>query len=143
MDPTVWGPKLWFVIHTFALNYPIKIAQPDDILHRVTSSAFEFKGVVATIKNRLKSTILEIQDLDGNVLLDNIGEYKAEAGTIAINAFEPSQIITGHSYLIFSVVPEQDSFIKPLRNYILRLDTAKSSATATIDRQTTSLEVTV
>lgn len=22
MDPTVWGPKLWFVIHTFALNYP-------------------------------------------------------------------------------------------------------------------------
>jgi len=130
-------------LNTFALNYPIKIAQPDDILHRVTSSAFEFKGVVATIKNRLKSTILEIQDLDGNVLLDNIGEYNAEAGTIAINAFEPSQIITGHSYLIFSVVPEQDSFIKPLRNYILRLDTAKSSATATIDRQTTSLEVTV
>ena len=22
MDPTVWGPKLWFVIHTVALNYP-------------------------------------------------------------------------------------------------------------------------
>ena len=22
MDPEVWGPKLWFVIHTFALNYP-------------------------------------------------------------------------------------------------------------------------
>jgi hypothetical protein len=22
MDPIVWGPKLWFVIHTFALNYP-------------------------------------------------------------------------------------------------------------------------
>lgn len=130
-------------LNTFTLNYPIKIATPDDALHRVTSSAFEFKGVVATIKNRLKSTVLEIQDLDGNVLLDNIGEYNAEAGTIAINAFEPSQIITGHSYLIFSVVPEQDSFIKPLRNYILRLDTAKSSATATIDRQTTSLEVTV
>ena len=130
-------------LNTFTLNYPIKIATPDDALHRVTSSAFEFKGVVPTIKNRLKSTVLEIQDLDGNVLLDNIGEYNAEAGTIAINAFEPSQIITGHSYLIFSVVPEQDSFIKPLRNYILRLDTAKSSATATIDRQTTSLEVTV
>ena len=130
-------------LNTFTLNYPIKIATPDDVLHRVTSSAFEFKGVVATIKNRLKSTVLEIQDLDGNVLLDNIGEYNATAGTIAINAFEPSQIITGHSYLIFSVVPEQDSFIKPLRNYILRLDTAKSSATATIDRQTTSLEVTV
>ena len=22
MDPNVWGPKLWFVIHTMALNYP-------------------------------------------------------------------------------------------------------------------------
>ena len=22
MDPTVWGPKLWFVIHTMALNFP-------------------------------------------------------------------------------------------------------------------------
>ena len=22
MDPKVWGPKLWFVIHTLALNYP-------------------------------------------------------------------------------------------------------------------------
>ena len=22
MDPSVWGPKLWFVIHTVALNFP-------------------------------------------------------------------------------------------------------------------------
>ena len=22
MDPTIWGPKLWFMIHTIALNYP-------------------------------------------------------------------------------------------------------------------------
>ena len=22
MDPTVWGPKLWFMIHTIAINYP-------------------------------------------------------------------------------------------------------------------------
>jgi len=22
MDPSVWGPKLWFVIHTMALNFP-------------------------------------------------------------------------------------------------------------------------
>ena len=130
-------------LNTFALNYPTKIAAPDDVLHRVTTSSFEFKGVVATIKNRLNSTVLQIQDLKGNVLLDNVGEYNAVAGTIAINAFEPSQITTGQSFLIFSVVPEQDSFIKPLRNYILRLDTAKSSATATVDRQTTSLEVTV
>lgn len=22
MDPNIWGPKLWFMIHTIALNYP-------------------------------------------------------------------------------------------------------------------------
>ena len=22
MDPTVWGPKLWFFIHTLAFNFP-------------------------------------------------------------------------------------------------------------------------
>ncbi len=130
-------------LNTFTLNYPVKIATPDDVLHRISSSSFEFGGVIGTMKNRLSSTVLEIQDLNGNVLLDNVGEYNAEAGTISVNAFEPSQISTGQSFLIFSVVPEQDSFIKPLRNYILRLDTAKSSATATVDRQTTSLEVTV
>ena len=130
-------------LNTFTLNYPVKIATPDDVLHRVSSSSFEFGGVIGTMKNRLSSTVLEIQDLNGNVLLDNVGEYDPAAGTISVNAFEPSQIATGQSFLIFSVIPEQDSFIKPLRNYILRLDTAKSSATATIDRQTTSLEVTV
>ena len=128
-------------LNTFTLNYPVKISTPDDVTHRITTSTFEFKGVTATIKNRLSSNILEIQDLDGNVLLDNVGEYNASAGTISINAFEPSQITTGQSYLIFSIVPEQDSVIKPLRNYILKLDTAKSSVTATVDRQTTSLEV--
>ncbi len=128
-------------LNTFTLNYPVKIATPDDVVHRVTTSTFEFKGVTATIKNRLNSNVLEIVDLLDNVLLDNVGEYNASSGTISINAFEPSQITTGHSYLIFSIVPEQDSVIKPLRNYILKLDTAKSSATATVDRQTTSLEV--
>ena len=44
MDPTVWGPKLWFVIHTFALNYP---NQP----------TYEDKRVMEEFFNNLKSTI--------------------------------------------------------------------------------------
>ena len=130
-------------LNTFILNFPVKISTPDDILFRIQSSAFEFKGVVATIKNKLSSTVLQVFDLDGNVLLDNVGEYTPATGIIAVNAFEPSQVISGQPYLIFSIVPEQESNIKPLRNFILKLDTARSSTTAVIDRQTTSLEVTV
>ena len=130
-------------LNTFVLNFPVKISTPDDILFRVQSSAFEFKGVVATIQNKLSSTVLQVFDLDGNVLLDNVGEYTPSTGLIAINSFEPSQVTSGQPYLIFSVTPEQESNIKPLRNFSLKLDTARSSSTAIVDRQTTSLEVTV
>tara|TARA_B100001093_G_scaffold509521_1_gene573701 strand:+ start:1686 stop:2156 length:471 start_codon:yes stop_codon:yes gene_type:complete len=44
MDPTVWGPKLWFVIHTFALNYP-------------DNPSYEDKRVMEEFFNNLKSTI--------------------------------------------------------------------------------------
>ena len=29
MDPTVWGPKLWFALHTMTFNYPIKPTYQD------------------------------------------------------------------------------------------------------------------
>ena len=98
---------------------------------------------MSSIKNRLSSTILEIVDLDGNVLLDNVGEYNAADGIISIIGLRPTQIISGQAFLPIKVTPQNDGVIKPLRNYILRIDTSKSSATANIDRQTTSLEVNV
>jgi hypothetical protein len=33
MDPKVWGPKLWFVIHTLALNYSDNPSYEDKRLH--------------------------------------------------------------------------------------------------------------
>lgn len=44
MDPTVWGPKLWFVIHTFALNYP-------------DNPTYENKRVMEEFFNNLKHSI--------------------------------------------------------------------------------------
>jgi hypothetical protein len=29
MDPTVWGPKLWFALHTMTFNYPINPTYQD------------------------------------------------------------------------------------------------------------------
>ena len=130
-------------LNTFNLNFPTAIATPDDVFFRVESGPFEFNGVVSSIKNRLSSTILEIVDLDGNVLLDNVGEYNAADGIISIIGLRPTQIISGQAFLPIKVTPQNDGVIKPLRNYILRIDTSKSSATANIDRQTTSLEVNV
>ena len=44
MDPIVWGPKLWFVIHTFALNYP-------------DNPTYEDKRVMEEFFNNLKWSI--------------------------------------------------------------------------------------
>lgn len=128
-------------LQTFELAYPMKLATPDDINYIVSSSIFQYKGVVAQIKNRLEDTRLEIVDVDGNVLLDNVGQYTPADGTVEIVGFAPEAFLGGTQYLKVSVVPENPSLVTPLRNYVIRLDAAESSATARIDRQTSSSRV--
>ena len=128
--------------NTEVLAFPMKIASPDDINHVVLSSVFTFENKVCQVKNILSGTTLQIIDVDGNVLLDNVGEYKPADGQVEIIGFKPQAFIGGDTFIKFSVTPENQSVVKPLRNYILRFDTAKSSATATIDRQQTALKVT-
>lgn len=136
IEPTI-GSKA-----NFELSYPMKIASPDDEVFSVTSSIFEFNGAVCQIKNVLNSTRLQVIDIDDNVLLDNVGEYKPLDGEVNIIGFAPDAFIGGNQFIKISVLPDNPSVIRPLRNYVLRLDTSESSATATIDRQTTSLQVT-
>jgi hypothetical protein len=119
----------------------MRIADPDDINHTVISDTFQFRGVVAQLRNKLSGTKLQIYDLAGNVLQDNVGEYDAPSGVVDITGINPEALILGSTYLRLSVVPENQSFVKPLRNYVLKLDSTNSSTSALIDRQTTTLEV--
>ena len=136
IEPTVG------VVDNFELSFPMKIASPDDEVYSVSSSIFEYNGAVCQIKNKLNDTRLQIIDIDGNVLLDNVGEYKPLDGEVNIIGFTLDAFIGGNQFIKISVVPDNPSVIRPLRNYVLRLDTSESSATATIDRQTSSLQVT-
>jgi hypothetical protein len=74
-------------------------------------------------------------------LLNNVGEYLPESGIVDIVAIQPQALLFGVNYIKVSVTPENQSVVKPLRNYILNIDPSRSSATALIDRQTTSLEI--
>ena len=31
LDPIIWGPHYWFMLHTIALNYPIR---PNDVIKK-------------------------------------------------------------------------------------------------------------
>jgi len=134
-EPTI-GDK-----RTFELNYPMSIAPPDPYTYIVQSSTFEYEGTLALIRNKLSSTRLQVTDIDGNVLLDNVGEYFPATGLVKIVGFTPEAFIGGFDYIKVSVVPLNESVIKPLRNYVIKLDETLSYATATLDRQNTTSTV--
>lgn len=131
------------IVNTFDLEYPCKIADPDDIFWRIQSTTFEYKAKVARIQNRLNSNTLSIIDLAGNILLDNVGSYNKATGKVSIVGFKPTRMTNGGNTIRIDVIPAVEGTIKPLRNYILKFEADKSSTSAVVDRQTPSLEITI
>ena len=35
MNPDIWGPKLWFAMHTISLNYPVKPTLHDKKVNKI------------------------------------------------------------------------------------------------------------
>lgn len=131
------------IVNTFDLEYPCKIADPDDVFWRIQSTTFEYKAKVARIQNRLNSNTLSIIDLAGNILLDNVGSYNKATGKVSIVGFKPTRMTNGGNTIRIDVIPAVEGTIKPLRNYILKFEADKSSTSAVVDRQTPSLEITI
>mgnify|MGYP007000416729 len=109
----------------------------DDELRRVTSSRFTFNSRICFIRNKLSSTKLQIVNADGEVEVDNVGTYTPETGTVELVGFNPTSV-EGGSEIKITIVPSNETTIKPLRNYILDIDLLSSNALATIDYQNTT-----
>ena len=124
-------------LNNFVLSYPVAIAEPNVVTATVTSSRFTFLGQTAIISNRLGTNILQIQTIGGNVLLDNVGDYTASTGTIALVGFNPEAAV--NDIIKVSAVPGNESTIRPLRNYIIDIDNGLSFAKAQIDYQNTNV----
>lgn len=131
--PPVTGQSL-----SYTIKFPVALATPDDVNRIITSGRFVFGGQECKIQNRLNSNKLEIVNLDGTVKVDNVGEYNDTTGTILIQGFNPTSVIGG-TELKISAVPVNQSTIRPLRNYILDIDSEVLEATAQIDYQETRL----
>lgn len=123
---------------TYTINFPMAIANPSNIDRIVTTGRFEFNGKTCFIRNKLNSKKLELVNIDGDVELDNIGEYDTGTGKVLLQGFNPVTI-EGGSILKVSVTPTNQSTIRPLRNYIIDLDTELSFAQSQIDYQNTQL----
>lgn len=119
----------------YTLQYPVALAAPEATTHTITSTPFNTNGKTCTIRNRLGTNILEVVTADGEIVITNIGTYNAVNGSVNIVSLTPTSIVGAASYIKISAVPANQSTIRPLRNYVLTLDTEKSFASAQIDYQ--------
>jgi len=127
----------------YELVLPVALAAPDDVNQIVTSTPFTQGGNTCVIRNRLSSTTLEIFDsTNGVVIQDNIGSYNQTTGKVVLNGFGSSVTAFNGESINISVVPANQNTIKPLRNYIINLDTAVTSAAGTVDFQNTTTTLT-
>lgn len=126
----------------YTVSFPMQIAGPDDEVHRVTSGRFSISGTSCFIRNKLSSNKLEVVSTNGDIIQDNVGNYEEGSGKVNIVGLNVAAV-DGGSTLKISVTPANQSVVKPLRNYVLALDTTKSSATAVIDYQDISVALNV
>ena len=127
----------------FEVIFPVALATPDDVNRIVESTAFTIGGNTCVIRNRLSSTTLEIFDnTNGTIITDNIGSYDQGTGKIVINGFGANVTAFNGDSIKISVRPANQNTIKPLRNYIIKLDSGKTSAAGTIDFQNTTTTLT-
>lgn len=137
-----WKPTL-NVQENLTLDFPVFLAEPDDKEYVVISSSFiDADGDGVFIRNVLDSTKLELIDNStGLVKLDNCGSYIPGSAEVKLVGLEVSSYV-GDGIKI-SATPANQSTIKPLRNYILNIDTDKSTAIAVLDYQNTATSLSI
>ena len=112
-------------IQNHTLRYPQSIARADDENFRVTSTPFTFGGKTCIVRNRLNSNILEVFDtVNTEVIVDNVGSYATD--TVSIVGLQIDSIPSGDTFIKVSVVPENQSFVTPLRQDVLNHDVSNS-----------------
>jgi hypothetical protein len=126
----------------YNLVYPVALSLPLATEYVITSNLFTFNNVQCIIRNKLNSNILQVvAQATGLVLVNNIGTYTAATGKVNIVGFAPDNIIGGSNEIKISALPANQSTIRPLRNFILSLDTANSFSSAQLDYE--RIEVTL
>ena len=124
---------------SYDINFPVALAEPDDVVSTFESSQFTFNSQTCSIKNQLSTTKLQIVSIDGTIEVDNIGSYNNLTGVVTLTGFKPTAF-EGDEITV-SITPANQNTIRPLRNYVLDIDTTKSTSRAVLDFQNTSVSI--
>ena len=83
-------------------------------------------GRVPVVFDRLPSTKLEMVDIDGNVVVSNIGSYDPESGTVTILGLDVQSTLNSNNYIKLFAKPANESVIESINNNILQYDASES-----------------
>ena len=123
----------------YDITFPVKLAVPASDLPVLTSSGFTFNGQACTLQNKLSSTKIQIISVDGTIENDNVGTYNQDTGVISLVGFKPTSI--DGSFISLTATPANQNTIRPLRNYVLDIDTSTSISRALLDFQNTQVSI--
>ena len=76
--------------------------------------------------DRLPSTKLEMVDIDGNVVVSNIGSYDPSAGTVTILDLNVQSTLNSNNYIKVFATPANESVVESYNNNILEYDASES-----------------
>lgn len=126
----------------YTVKFPVALSVPLSDRRVITTNPFVYLGQSCIIRNRLNSNVLEVVTVaDELILVTNVGTYNATAGTVNIVGFAPTSIIGSLTQIKVSAIPANQSTIRPLRNFVLSLDTTNSFSSAQIDYERTRVNL--
>lgn len=118
----------------YTVLFPVALSAPLQTQYVITSNSFRYQNTACIIRNKLNSNILQVvTQADGLVLVTNVGTYNQTTGLVNIIGFAPDSIVGSSTDIKISAIPANQSTIRPLRNFILSLDSVNSFSSAQID----------
>ena len=127
------------VVKNYTMNFPVQLAQPSFATRILESSRFTFNGIESRLINKPDSLQLQVvNNSSGGVLQDNAGTYNPLTGVVSIVGVNIAAVVGTFKV---SVIPEDQSTIRPLRQYIIKHDNTVSASSAIIDNQNTKTTI--
>ena len=128
------------------LSFPVAIKSPTDTETTVVkTSLFQMNNQTVYIRNKLTdrvkvskegqvpivferrpSTKLEVVNMEGNVVVSNIGSYDPESGVVSISGLNVQSILSSFDYIKVFVTPANESVVESQFSSILNYDAHES-----------------
>jgi hypothetical protein len=84
------------------------------------------EGRVPVVFDRLPSTKLEMVDVDGNVVVSNIGTYDPSEGTVTILGLDIQSTLNSNNYIKVFATPANQSVVESVNSNLLEYDASES-----------------